>query len=158
MYSKASRPRRRFLADNYEGKRPNALNDVVVRSDDTIWLSDPTFGINGEWEDVKAKPEQATTNVYRIARGGKLTALITDLVNVRPASRRTRRSCTWSSGRARRTAACEAMTCRPTAPASSTRMARTHSTVFVCTATATSGAARAPLSASRRSPPISAAV
>ena len=94
MYSEASQPRRRFLADNSAGKRPNAPTAVVVLSDDTIWLSDPTFGINGEWEDVKATPEQATTNVYCIARGAKLTALITDLVNVRSASRRTRRSCT----------------------------------------------------------------
>ena len=69
------------LADNFEGKRLNAPNDVVVKSDDTIWFTDPTFGINGEWEGARAKPEQATTNVYRIAKDGKLTAVVTDLVN-----------------------------------------------------------------------------
>jgi len=69
------------LADHFEGKRLNAPNDIVVKSDDTIWFTDPTFGINGDWEGFKAKPEQATTNVYRIAKDGKLTAVITDLVN-----------------------------------------------------------------------------
>ncbi|MFA4912598.1 MAG: SMP-30/gluconolactonase/LRE family protein [Burkholderiaceae bacterium] len=69
------------LADQFEGKRLNAPNDVVVKSDDTIWFTDPTFGINGEWEGARAKPEQATTNVYRIDKDKKLTAVITDLVN-----------------------------------------------------------------------------
>ena len=69
------------LADSFEGKRLNAPNDVVVKSDDSVWFTDPLFGINGEWEGFKAKPEQASTNVYRIAADGKLTAVITDLVN-----------------------------------------------------------------------------
>jgi gluconolactonase len=69
------------LADNFQGKRLNAPNDIVVKSDDSIWFTDPLFGINGEWEGFKAKPEQATTNVYRIAPDGKLAAVITDLVN-----------------------------------------------------------------------------
>jgi gluconolactonase len=69
------------LADKYEGKRLNAPNDIVVKSDDTIWFTDPTFGINGEWEGNKEKPEQAATNVFRIGTDGKLTAVITDLVN-----------------------------------------------------------------------------
>ena len=69
------------LADKFEGKRLNAPNDIVVKSDDTIWFTDPVFGINGEWEGKKEKPEQANTNVFRIATDGKLTAVITDLVN-----------------------------------------------------------------------------
>ncbi|TYL72514.1 SMP-30/gluconolactonase/LRE family protein [Bradyrhizobium cytisi] len=69
------------LADKFEGKRLNAPNDIVVKSDDSIWFTDPLFGINGEWEGKKEKAEQATTNVYRIARDGKLTAVVTDLVN-----------------------------------------------------------------------------
>lgn len=69
------------LADNFEGKRLNAPNDIVVKSDDSIWFTDPLFGINGEWEGFRAKSEQATTNVYRIAKDGKLTAVIADLFN-----------------------------------------------------------------------------
>ncbi|NDG37874.1 MAG: SMP-30/gluconolactonase/LRE family protein [Betaproteobacteria bacterium] len=69
------------LADNFEGKRLNAPNDIVVKSDDSIWFTDPLFGINGEWEGSRAKPEQATTNVYRIAADGKISAVLTELVN-----------------------------------------------------------------------------
>ncbi len=69
------------LADNFEGKRLNAPNDIVCKSDDSIWFTDPLFGINGEWEGSRAKPEQATTNVYRIGSDGKIAAVLTDLVN-----------------------------------------------------------------------------
>lgn len=69
------------LADRFEGKRLNAPNDIVVRSDDTIWFTDPTFGIGGEWEGFRAAPEQAATNLFRLGTDGKLTAVITDLVN-----------------------------------------------------------------------------
>ena len=69
------------LADSFEGRKLNAPNDIVVKSDDTIWFTDPLFGINGEWEGFRAPQEQATTNVYRIAKDGKLTAVITDLLN-----------------------------------------------------------------------------
>jgi gluconolactonase len=69
------------LADSFEGKKLNAPNDVVVKSDDSIWFTDPLFGINGEWEGSRAQTEQATTNVYRISKDGKLTAVITDIFN-----------------------------------------------------------------------------
>jgi gluconolactonase len=69
------------LADQFEGKRFNAPNDIVVKSDDSIWFTDPIFGINGEWEGERATREQPTTNVYRIDKGGAVTAVITDIVN-----------------------------------------------------------------------------
>ena len=69
------------LADSFEGKRLNAPNDIVVKSDDTIWFTDPVFGIGGEWEGFRAKPEQEKTNVFRIGTDGRLTAVISDLVN-----------------------------------------------------------------------------
>ncbi|MGC3984967.1 MAG: SMP-30/gluconolactonase/LRE family protein [Pseudorhodoferax sp.] len=68
------------LADRFEGKRLNAPNDIVVKSDDSIWFTDPTFGINGEWEGSRATPEQATTNVYRI-QNGQIAAVVTDILN-----------------------------------------------------------------------------
>jgi gluconolactonase len=69
------------LADRFEGKRLNAPNDIVVKSDDSVWFTDPLFGILGNWEGNKETPEQANTNVFRLASDGKLTAVITDLVN-----------------------------------------------------------------------------
>src|SRR5688572_14729033 len=73
--------RQTVLADAFEGKRLNAPNDIVVKSDDSIWFTDPLFGINGEWEGTRAKPDQATTNVYRIGADGRVSAMITDLMN-----------------------------------------------------------------------------
>ena len=69
------------LADSFAGKRLNAPNDIVVKSDDSVWFTDPLFGINGEWEGYRAAPEQVTTNVYRIAPDGTLTAVMSDIVN-----------------------------------------------------------------------------
>ena len=69
------------LADSFESKKLNAPNDIVVKSDDSIWFTDPLFGINGEWEGTRAKPDQANTNVFRLGSDGKMTAVITDLVN-----------------------------------------------------------------------------
>lgn len=69
------------LADSYQGKRLNAPNDVVVKSDDSIWFTDPLFGINGEWEGSRATSEQAGTHVYRIGKDGQISAVVTDLVN-----------------------------------------------------------------------------
>jgi gluconolactonase len=69
------------LADRFEGKRLNAPNDIVVKSDDSIWFTDPQFGILGNWEGNKEAPEQTNTNVFRLTPDGKLTAVITDLVN-----------------------------------------------------------------------------
>lgn len=54
------------LADSYEGKRLNAPNDVVVRSDGTIWFTDPTYGILSDYEGYRAVPEQDGCYVYRI--------------------------------------------------------------------------------------------
>lgn len=69
------------LVNSFNGKRLNAPNDIVMKSDDTIWFTDPLFGINGEWEGSRAEPEQATTNVYRVTPDNHVTAVITDLVN-----------------------------------------------------------------------------
>ncbi len=53
------------LMDSFEGKRLNSPNDVVVKSDGSIWFTDPTFGILGDYEGYKAEPE-IDANVYRI--------------------------------------------------------------------------------------------
>ena len=53
------------LADRYQGRRLNSPNDVIVKSDGSIWFSDPTFGINGFYEGEAAESEVAPA-VYRI--------------------------------------------------------------------------------------------
>ncbi|MFD3502303.1 SMP-30/gluconolactonase/LRE family protein [Streptomyces sp. NPDC058676] len=54
------------LADRYDGKRLNSPNDSVVRSDGTIWFSDPDFGITSDYEGHRAESEIGACNVYRI--------------------------------------------------------------------------------------------
>ncbi|EKE68445.1 SMP-30/gluconolactonase/LRE family protein [Oceanibaculum indicum] len=53
------------LMDNWQGKRLNSPNDVVVKSDGSIWFTDPPFGIHGNYEGNKAEPEVPQA-VYRI--------------------------------------------------------------------------------------------
>ena len=67
------------LADSFEGKRLNSPNDVVVRSDGSIWFTDPTYGILSDYEGYRSEPEQATRNVYRLdPDSNELTAVVTD--------------------------------------------------------------------------------
>ncbi|MER8008799.1 MULTISPECIES: SMP-30/gluconolactonase/LRE family protein [unclassified Streptomyces] len=54
------------LADRCDGKRLNSPNDAVVRSDGTIWFSDPDFGILSDYEGHRAESEIGACNVYRI--------------------------------------------------------------------------------------------
>ena len=68
------------LADRFEGKLLNSPNDVVCKSDGSIWFSDPTFGILGNYEGHVATPELGT-NVYRIdGRTGQLSVATGDVV------------------------------------------------------------------------------
>ena len=68
------------LADRFEGKRLNSPNDVVVKSDGSIWFSDPTYGIDSDYEGRFAESEIGASNVYRIGPSGAVTAVATDRV------------------------------------------------------------------------------
>ncbi|MEM9659230.1 MAG: SMP-30/gluconolactonase/LRE family protein, partial [Planctomycetota bacterium] len=52
------------IASHFEGKRLNSPNDVVCKSDGTLWFTDPPFGLLGYYEGELAEP-QLPTNVYR---------------------------------------------------------------------------------------------
>jgi gluconolactonase len=60
------------LADQYQGKRLNSPNDVVVKSDGTIYFTDPPYGIEPE------EREQPCNGVYRILMDGTIELLIDD--------------------------------------------------------------------------------
>jgi gluconolactonase len=67
------------IADSYQGKPLNSPNDVVVKSDGSIWFTDPPFGILGNYEGHKATPESGQ-NVYRVdGASGEITAVATDV-------------------------------------------------------------------------------
>ena len=68
------------LADSYEGKRLNSPNDVVVKSDGSVWFTDPPFGILGFYEGEKHTPELPPTNVYRVdGQSGEITCVADDI-------------------------------------------------------------------------------
>ncbi|MFK7860167.1 MAG: SMP-30/gluconolactonase/LRE family protein [Granulosicoccus sp.] len=69
------------LASHYQGKRLNSPNDVVVKSDGSIWFTDPTYGIDGQYEGDKAESEIGGSYVFRIEpESGEVTAVATDFV------------------------------------------------------------------------------
>jgi gluconolactonase len=54
------------IADRFEGKRLNSPNDVVVASDGAVWFTDPTYGIDSDYEGYRAESEIGASNVYRV--------------------------------------------------------------------------------------------
>jgi gluconolactonase len=67
------------LMDRYQGKRLNSPNDVVVKSDNSIWFTDPPFGLLGNYEG-RRQEQELPQNVYRIdGVTGKATAVATDI-------------------------------------------------------------------------------
>ncbi len=67
------------IADSFQGKRLNSPNDIVVKSDGSIWFTDPTFGIMGWYEGGKATPE-LPMNVYRVDPSGEI-AVVAEGIN-----------------------------------------------------------------------------
>ena len=57
---------RTVLASHLDGKRLNSPNDVVVKSDGSIWFTDPTYGIDSDYEGDAAPSEVGASNVYRL--------------------------------------------------------------------------------------------
>jgi gluconolactonase len=68
------------LVDRFEGKRINSPNDVVVKSDDSIWFSDPQSGIRNNFLGVVAEPE-LPTNLYRFDPKSGETRIVSGDIN-----------------------------------------------------------------------------
>jgi gluconolactonase len=68
-----------ILSDHYKGKRLNSPNDVVVKSDGSIWFTDPPYGILFDYEGQRAQSEIGACHVYRIdADSGETTIVAHD--------------------------------------------------------------------------------
>jgi gluconolactonase len=65
------------LADKYRGKRLNSPNDLVYRSDGTLYFTDPPFGLPKFFDDPRK--ELAFSGVYALTPDGKLLLLADDL-------------------------------------------------------------------------------
>jgi gluconolactonase len=69
------------IADRYQGKRLNSPNDVVVKSDGSIWFTDPTYGIDSDYEGNKAESEIGASYVYRVdPHSGGIAVVCDDFV------------------------------------------------------------------------------
>lgn len=67
------------ICDGFDGKRLNSPNDIVVKSDDSIWFTDPPFGILAHHEGGVAAAE-LPTNIYRVdGRTGQATVVSSDV-------------------------------------------------------------------------------
>ncbi len=67
------------LIDKFEGKPLNSPNDVVVKSDGSVWFTDPPFGVLGNYEGHVVQPE-LPTNVYRLdPQSGRATVVVGDI-------------------------------------------------------------------------------
>jgi gluconolactonase len=66
------------LADRFQGRRLNSPNDVICRSDGTIWFTDPHYGINTDYEGGRQTPE-LPPSVYRLEpQSGELRVVADD--------------------------------------------------------------------------------
>ncbi|MBQ0823941.1 SMP-30/gluconolactonase/LRE family protein [Microvirga sp. HBU67558] len=69
------------LASHHEGRRLNSPNDVVVKSDGSIWFTDPAYGIDSDYEGHKADSEIGACHVYRVdPHSGDLRVVADDFV------------------------------------------------------------------------------
>ncbi len=72
---------RKVLVSHVDGKKLNSPNDVVVKSDGTVWFSDPTYGIDSEYEGDHHPSELEESHVYRFdPRDGTTVAVTEDFV------------------------------------------------------------------------------
>jgi sugar lactone lactonase YvrE len=79
---------RTVLAEHFQGKRLNSPNDIVVRSDGSIYFTDPPYGVQpstpgvprpaGWWTRPIPGKEQTCHGVYRIAPDGSLHLVADD--------------------------------------------------------------------------------
>jgi gluconolactonase len=68
------------LVDRYQGRRLNSPNDVVVKSDGTIWFTDPQYGILSNHEGYKAESELGKNYVFRFDPQDKTLDVVSDFV------------------------------------------------------------------------------
>jgi gluconolactonase len=69
------------IADRHEGKRFNSPNDVVEHSDGSIWFTDPTYGIDSDYEGQHCESEIGANRVYRVdPASGEVRVVADDFV------------------------------------------------------------------------------
>lgn len=70
----------RILIERYQGKRLNSPNDITVKSDGTLWFTDPPFGLTQSNQGCGGEQEQSGSFVYRFDPAtNEIEAVITDM-------------------------------------------------------------------------------
>lgn len=70
--------RKTVIVDRYRGKKLNSPNDVVVKSDGTVWFTDPTYGIKSDHEGHKSERELDGNYVFRFDPADGTLAIVAD--------------------------------------------------------------------------------
>lgn len=71
----------KILVDRYQNKRLNSPNDLVVKSDGTIWFTDPPYGITEPDQGYGGEQEQDGCFVFRFDPAtGEIDAVVTDMI------------------------------------------------------------------------------
>jgi gluconolactonase len=66
------------VADRFDGKRLNSPNDLVVKSDRSIWFTDPSYGIDSDYEGHKSESEIGGCHVYRVDPASGAVRIVAD--------------------------------------------------------------------------------
>jgi gluconolactonase len=66
------------LADNWDGKRLNSPNDIVERADGSLWFTDPSYGIDTDYEGFRADSEIGACQVYRLDPASGAVQVVAD--------------------------------------------------------------------------------
>jgi gluconolactonase len=66
------------LADRFQGHRFNSPNDVVVRSDGSVWFTDPAYGIDSDYEGYRAESEIGGCHVFRLDPSSGACTVVAD--------------------------------------------------------------------------------
>ena len=70
-----------ILVDNFNGKKLNSPNDLFVKSDGTIWFTDPPYGILSDYEGYPGEQEYGACHVFSFnPKTNELEVMIDDLI------------------------------------------------------------------------------
>lgn len=69
-----------IVVDHYQGRRLNSPNDVVVKSDGSIWFTDPPYGIVSDREGFRAKSELGKNYLFRFCPNNCTLRIVSDLL------------------------------------------------------------------------------
>jgi gluconolactonase len=69
---------RRVLVSEVDGRKLNSPNDVVVKSDGSLWFTDPSYGIDSDYEGDAAPSEIGASRVYRLDEASGALSVVAD--------------------------------------------------------------------------------